>query len=295
MARVVTVTERTEKRTVRSLLRKYVWVRLLSGTKKEEKRQTGKLRVFGTEEEDNIVVRTEEQLRAARRKGSTSTKKVTVKTGCLRDGQSEKRGSTRRSVRFADEVRADDGTVDPVTIPKKMRKRHVERVGRSSTEAESMWKQPEEGETVPAGTVAGKVAERPEQVKKVEKPVVVTSREAGTVTRDEDAVPVRTECTEGTDIVPGDKIGTVMEATRTVKVGQEVAELPVSARGYPLLVTADGSPLRMDHRRSSSDWSMENGAGEDQGTVDATTSEPERTIPDRAEATDVECLFTDAE
>eukprot|EP00644_Phytophthora_capsici_P005535 jgi/Phyca11/12920/fgenesh1_pg.PHYCAscaffold_2_\ len=36
-------------------------------------------------------------------------------------------------------------------------------------------------------------------------------------------------------------------------------------------------------------------ADEDQGTVDTTTSEPERAIPNRAEATDVECLFTYAE
>ncbi|KAG1683591.1 hypothetical protein DVH05_014808 [Phytophthora capsici] len=157
-----------------------------------------------------------------------------------------------------------------------------------------MWKHPKGGETVAAGTVAKKDAERPEQVKKVEKPVVVTSREVGTVTRDEDAVPVRTECTEGTDIVPGDKIGTVMEATGTVKMDPEVAELPVSARGY-LLVTADGSPLRIGHRRASSDLSLVDCAEEDQGTVDTTTSEPERAIPDRAKATDVECLFTDAE
>eukprot|EP00644_Phytophthora_capsici_P007127 jgi/Phyca11/16763/fgenesh1_pg.PHYCAscaffold_22_\ len=262
--------------------------------KKEEKRQTKKLRVFGTEEEDNIVVRTEEQLREARRKGSTTVKKATVKTSCLRNGQSKKRGSVRRGVRFADEVEADGGTVEPVSTPKKVRNRLAKRVGRSGTEAGSMWQPEEDGETVSAGTVADEGAERPERMKKVEKPVAVTSREVGTVTRNEDVVPGRTECTEGTDIVPGDKIGTVMEATRTVKVGQEVAELPVSARGY-LLVSADGSPLRMGHRRASSDWSMENGAGEDQGTVDATTSEPERTIPDRAEATDVECLFTDAE
>ncbi|KAG1710188.1 hypothetical protein DVH05_017194 [Phytophthora capsici] len=80
------------------------------------------LRVFGTEGEDNIVVKTEERLRAARRKGSTSVKRVTGKIGCLRDGQSKKRGSARQSVRFADEVRAGEGTVDNVPIPKKVRK-----------------------------------------------------------------------------------------------------------------------------------------------------------------------------
>ncbi|KAG1683653.1 hypothetical protein DVH05_017835 [Phytophthora capsici] len=86
-----------------------------------------------------------------------------------------------------------------------------------------------------------------------------------------------------------------METTGTVKVDREVAELPVSARRYPLLVAVDGSPLRMGHRRASSDLSMTDYADEDQGTVDATTSEPERAIPNRAEATDVECLFTYAE
>ncbi|KAG1710187.1 hypothetical protein DVH05_017193 [Phytophthora capsici] len=58
-----------------------------------------------------------------------------------------------------------------------------------------------------------KEAERPERVEKVKKPVAVTSREAGTVTRNEDAVPGRTECTDGTDLVPGDPNGTVTEAT----------------------------------------------------------------------------------
>ncbi|KAG1703752.1 hypothetical protein DVH05_006767 [Phytophthora capsici] len=132
-------------------------------------------------------------------------------------------------------------------------------------------------------------------MKKVEKPVVVTSREVGTVTRNEDVVPGRTDCTDGTDLVPGDKTRTVTEATGTVKEDPEVAELLVSARGYPLFVTADGSPLRMGHYRVSPDLLMENCADGDQGTVEATTAEPEKTLSDRAEATDVECLFTDAE
>ncbi|KAG1713381.1 hypothetical protein DVH05_001168 [Phytophthora capsici] len=259
--------------------------------KKEEKRQTKKLRVFGTEEEDNIVVRTEEQLREARRKGSTTVTKVTVKTGCLRNGQSKKRGSVRRSVRVADEVRDDGGTVDPAPIPKKVRKRHVKRVGRSGTEAGSTREQPEEESET--STVADEGAERPERMKKVEEHVEVTSREVGTVTRSEDVVPGRTECTDGTDLVPGGATGTVTETTGTVKEDPEVAELPVSARGYPLLVTADGSPLRMGRRRAPSDLSMVDCAEEDQGTVDM--SEPERSIPDRAKATNVECLFTYAE
>ncbi|KAG1695749.1 hypothetical protein DVH05_019487 [Phytophthora capsici] len=156
-----------------------------------------------------------------------------------------------------------------------------------------MWKQPEEdGETVSSGTVAEDGAERPERVKKVEKHVAVTSREVGTVTRN--AVPGRTECTDGTDLVPGGATGTVTETTGTVKEDPEVVELPVSARGY-LLVTADGSPLRMGRRRAPSELLTINCADEDQGTVDATTTEPERTLSNRAEATDVECLFTDAE
>ncbi|KAG1705050.1 hypothetical protein DVH05_005074 [Phytophthora capsici] len=156
-----------------------------------------------------------------------------------------------------------------------------------------MREQPEEESE--ASAVAEKDAERPERVEEVEKPVAVASREVGTVTRNEDIVPGRTECTDGTDLVPGDKTGTVTDTTGTVKEDPEVAELPVSARGYPLLVSADGSPLRMGPCRASPDSLMVDCAVEDQRTVDATATEPEKTLSDRAEATDVECLFTDAE